>query len=141
MVLWATLRYYSASIIEMAGVHDASQAIWLSSLTSLTNFLFTFVGFYLVERLGRRRLTLASLAGVCLALFLLAGSFEVARLDAPPVSFVDPSSALCSRLTSCTSCVASEQCGFCYQPEAGDDLLTFFQINQRNQPLNQGSRG
>ena len=113
-------RYYSASIIEMSGIHDPSLAIWLSSLTSLTNFLFTFVGFYLVERIGRRPLTLGSLMGVCLSLFLLAGSFYLVNQQTSNVSYKDPSAGVCTQFSSCSSCIASPDCGFCYQPSSGE---------------------
>lgn len=39
-------------------------AIWLAVIPAAVNFMFTFVGLYLVERLGRRKLTLASLVGM-----------------------------------------------------------------------------
>ncbi len=57
-------RYYSATIIKMSGVKSESAAIWLSAVTAATNFVFTFVGLYLVERIGRRSLTIGSLAGI-----------------------------------------------------------------------------
>jgi len=56
-------RYYSATIIKMAGVEDTSTAIWLAALTAFVNFVFTFVGLFLVDRIGRRPLTLGSLCG------------------------------------------------------------------------------
>ena len=56
-------RYYSATIIKMSGVRSESTAIWLSAVTAAVNFVFTFVGLYLVEKIGRRPLTLASLIG------------------------------------------------------------------------------
>ena len=49
----------------MSGVRDVKQAIWLASATAATNFLFTLMGVWLVERVGRRRLTLGSIFGVC----------------------------------------------------------------------------
>lgn len=58
-----TFRYYSATILQMAGVRDVKQAIWLTAATSGTNFAFTLVGVWLVERVGRRKLTLGSLFG------------------------------------------------------------------------------
>ena len=63
-------RYYSATILQMSGVRDVKQAIWLASATAATNFLFTLMGVWLVERVGRRRLTLGSIFGVCVRLSL-----------------------------------------------------------------------
>ena len=56
-------RYYSATIIKMSGVKSDEAAVWLSAVTAAVNFVFTFVGLYLVERIGRRPLTIASLLG------------------------------------------------------------------------------
>lgn len=47
----------------MAGVRDDKTAIWLSAATAFTNFLFTLAGVWLVERVGRRKLTLGSIVG------------------------------------------------------------------------------
>ena len=56
-------RYYSATIIKMSGVENTSTAIWLASVTAFVNFAFTFIGLFLVDRVGRRPLTLGSLSG------------------------------------------------------------------------------
>ena len=40
-----------------------SAAAWLAALVASINFIFTFVGVFLVERVGRRKLTLTSLIG------------------------------------------------------------------------------
>lgn len=45
----------------MAGVKSTQLAIWLSAVTAGVNFLCTFLALYLVEKIGRRLLTLASL--------------------------------------------------------------------------------
>ena len=67
--------YYSATIIQMAGFYDTAKAIWLSALVASVNFLCTFIGIYLVEKVGRRRLTLGSLLGVVLSLaFMIVDS-------------------------------------------------------------------
>jgi SP family myo-inositol transporter-like MFS transporter 13 len=58
-----TVMYYSASIIQMAGIKDYSVAIWLACATASVNFFCTFIGLFLVERVGRRPLTLWSLGG------------------------------------------------------------------------------
>ncbi len=58
-----TCRYYSATIIKMSGVKSDDAAVWLSAVTAAVNFAFTFLGLYLVERIGRRPLTIGSLVG------------------------------------------------------------------------------
>lgn len=72
-----TVMYYSATIIQMSGVRDKSEAVWLSSLTSAANFLCTFIGFFAVERLGRRPLFLLSLGGVFVSLVTLGVGFQL----------------------------------------------------------------
>ncbi|KAG7251805.1 hypothetical protein CRUP_038886 [Coryphaenoides rupestris] len=79
--------YYSATILQMSGIRDDRLAIWLSWSTALTNFLFTLLGVWLVERVGRRKLTLGSLMGTCASLVLLAVGFLLAALHTPPVTF------------------------------------------------------
>ncbi|XP_012587818.1 PREDICTED: proton myo-inositol cotransporter-like [Condylura cristata] len=81
-----TIMYYSATILQMAGVADDRLAIWLASLTAFTNFLFTLVGVWLVEKTGRRKLTLASLAGTTVALLVLALGFLLSARESPHVS-------------------------------------------------------
>ncbi|KAG6615957.1 putative proton myo-inositol cotransporter [Phytophthora cinnamomi] len=80
-----TVMYYGATIIQMAGFTDPTTAIWLSALVSFSNFIFTFVGIYLVERAGRRILTLGSLAGVFFSLVALGGSFYAAEKESVEV--------------------------------------------------------
>lgn len=64
LLTWSSFfRYYSATILQMAGVRDDRQAIWLTAATSGSNFVFTLLGVWLVDRLGRRKLTLGSLLG------------------------------------------------------------------------------
>jgi hypothetical protein len=52
----------------MSGVKSDETAVWYAALMAAVNFLFTFVGLYLVEKIGRRPLTLASQAGRFLCL-------------------------------------------------------------------------
>ena len=85
IVLFLISRYYSASIITMAGVNDTTTAIWLSAATSAVNFVMTFVGLYLVEKSGRRPLILGSLVGSVISLLLLSLSFHIVYLYSPNV--------------------------------------------------------
>ena len=47
----------------MAGITTDIEAIWLSTVTAAVNLLGTVIGLYLVEKIGRRYLTLGSLIG------------------------------------------------------------------------------
>uniref|UniRef100_A0A3Q4HZT0 Solute carrier family 2 member 13 n=1 Tax=Neolamprologus brichardi TaxID=32507 RepID=A0A3Q4HZT0_NEOBR len=102
-----TVMYYSATILQMSGVRDDRLAIWLAGLTTLTNFLFTLLGVWLVERVGRRKLTLGSIIGTCFSLSLLAIGF---LMSAQHILYLQP-------------CMLDPGCGFCYR-ENGSALLT-----------------
>nr|CAD7198345.1 unnamed protein product [Timema douglasi] len=109
-----TVMYYSASIIQMAGIRDYSVAIWLSAATAGVNFLCTFIGLLLVDQLGRRSLTLWSLGGVVVSLITLGLGFWVMNLDSPVISQSGDSNA-CSLARTCAECIeSSAHCGFCY---------------------------
>lgn len=123
--------YYSATIIEMAGIDDRSKAIWLSSLTGFVNFLFTFVGLIFVERLGRRKLILISLTGVALSLLFLSVSFLVARQTSPLITN-KLSNSTCASLSSCTDCVMDSNCGFCFTKDYDHFKASCLIIDKRN---------
>ncbi|TKS73915.1 Proton myo-inositol cotransporter [Collichthys lucidus] len=112
-----TVMYYSATILQMAGVRDDKQAIWLAAATSATNFVFTVVGVWLVERVGRRKLTLGSLLGTGLSLTLLAVGFLLSAQNSPPVTLhpVDSQNSTCRLYGSCEFCMLDPNCGFCYR--------------------------
>ena len=95
------MMYYAAKIISMAGYSDNTQAIWMSAGVASVNFLCTFVGLFLVERIGRRKLLLISLFGVVLSLAFLAVGFQIADLDTPPVTFNETENSFCSAKTDC----------------------------------------
>ncbi|XP_058481007.1 proton myo-inositol cotransporter-like [Solea solea] len=113
------IMYYSATILQMAGVRDDRLAIWLAGITTLTNFLFTLLGVWLVERVGRRKLTLGSIIGTCLSLSLLATGFLISAQHSPPITFhpLDPAMAnsTCSKYQLCEPCMLDPACGFCYR--------------------------
>ncbi|XP_060770919.1 solute carrier family 2 member 13b isoform X2 [Neoarius graeffei] len=112
-----TVMYYSATILQMAGVQDDKTAIWLSAATAFTNFLFTIVGVWLVERVGRRKLTLGSIVGTGISLSVLAVGFLLSAQASPPVNFYpsDPTSnSTCAQYGFCEQCMLDPNCGFCY---------------------------
>ncbi|GAB5573670.1 proton myo-inositol cotransporter [Prionailurus iriomotensis] len=111
--------YYSATILQMSGVEDDRLAIWLASVTAFTNFIFTLVGVWLVEKVGRRKLTFGSLAGTTVALIILALGFLLSAQVSPRITFkpVAPSgqNTTCTRYSYCNECMLDPDCGFCYK--------------------------
>uniref|UniRef100_A0A7N8WJR7 Solute carrier family 2 member 13b n=1 Tax=Mastacembelus armatus TaxID=205130 RepID=A0A7N8WJR7_9TELE len=112
-----TVMYYSATILQMAGVRDDKQAIWLAAATSATNFVFTLAGVWLVETVGRRKLILGSLLGTGLSLTLLAVGFLLSALSSPPVTLhpVSSQNSTCRLYGSCEHCMLDPDCGFCFR--------------------------
>lgn len=101
----------------MAGTSSDEEAIWLAVPVAFTNFIFTFVGLHVVERMGRRKLLLISLAGVIFSLLLLSAAFFIEIQTSPPVSIhqVNITDHGCStKYNHCYSCVGDKYCGFCY---------------------------
>lgn len=110
-----TVMYYSASIIKMAGVRDQHTAIWLAAMTAGINFVFTLVGVWLVERIGRKPLILGSLLGVILSLVVLAVGFQLAAFNSPPITYTQSlDNSSCRAYSSCEGCIDNNACGFCY---------------------------
>ncbi|KAI9835537.1 MAG: hypothetical protein M1819_001988 [Sarea resinae] len=69
-----SLMYFSATIFESLGFASPT----LTSLSiALTNFLFTLAAFYLIDRVGRRRILLFSLPIMVLGLVLSSISFSL----------------------------------------------------------------
>ncbi|KAM4747176.1 proton myo-inositol cotransporter [Rhinophrynus dorsalis] len=114
-----TVMYYSATILQMSGVGDDRLAIWLSALTAFTNFSFTLLGVWLVEKLGRRKLILGSLTGTTIALIVLALGFLLSAQASPKVTFIpsDPlmQNSTCTTYSYCNGCMLDPNCGFCYK--------------------------
>lgn len=72
-----TVIYYAPTIFQMAGVGSAAVSIAATAGVGLINLLATIVAAFLVDRLGRRRLLLISLAGMAAALAVLAVAFFI----------------------------------------------------------------
>lgn len=111
-----TVMYYTASIFEMSGIYSKPKALLMSSITALVNFVFTILGFFLVERLGRRKLILSSLVGVVISLAILGLGFHLAYINGPRISHVDNSTLNndCSAYSTCSECARDSNCGFCF---------------------------
>lgn len=97
-------RYYSASILKIAGFSSSSEAIWLSVAVAFCNFVGSMAGLYLVDRVGRRRLTLVSLFCVCVCLFGIAVAFYLAQHESALVVVAD-GGACGSSVRYCFDCI------------------------------------
>ncbi|KAK3065589.1 hypothetical protein LTS18_000066 [Coniosporium uncinatum] len=87
-----SLMYFSATIFSLVGFRSPT----LTSLSiALTNFAFTLVAFYAIDRLGRRRILLLSIPIMVLGLALCAFAFRYVDLDSqtqstPSRSYLSP---------------------------------------------------
>lgn len=109
----------------MSGIGTEDMAIWLAAAIGFGNFIFTIVGLVLVEKLGRRKLLLGSLAGVILSLFLIGGAFYLAEMNDTHVTFTEAGarSSDCFSVRDCMGCIAKEHCGFCYEKDARGNFI------------------
>ena len=125
-----TVMYYSATIIQMSGIRSKELAVWLAAAIAGVNFILSFVGFYLVEKIGRRLLTLLSLAGVIISLLVLAVGFQMSSHGTPNIKWHDNSTAKnsCFKADSCFDCI-SINCGYCY---FDNTLPLTFDVSQVN---------
>ncbi|MGA9946165.1 MAG: sugar porter family MFS transporter, partial [Candidatus Cybelea sp.] len=70
-----TVIYYGPQIFQMAGIASASASILAQTLVGTVNCLMTLVAIFFVDRIGRKPLLYAGLAGMFAALAALAFAF------------------------------------------------------------------
>lgn len=70
-----TIIYYTATIFQAAGFTDTLGALYATIGVGVVNFLMTFVAIFFTDKLGRKPLLYAGLAGITASLFILGGSF------------------------------------------------------------------
>jgi len=95
-----SVMYFAATIFSLAGFHSPT----LPALTiALTNFFFTFIAFYAIDRIGRRRILLYAIPFMALGLTLCAVAFSSlsSTVDVPSTDRMDiPSSSTSSATIS-----------------------------------------
>ncbi|GJD05887.1 Inositol transporter 1 [Galdieria sulphuraria] len=74
-----SIEYYQASLMEETGL-TAQKAVYSSLIGGGVMFLSTIPAIYLMDRLGRRSLTLTLIPGVCIGLFITGFSFQATAL-------------------------------------------------------------
>uniref|UniRef100_A0A5S6QTW0 MFS domain-containing protein n=1 Tax=Trichuris muris TaxID=70415 RepID=A0A5S6QTW0_TRIMR len=124
------VMFYAASLMKMSGIRNDSTAMWLGSLSGMTNFIGTSIGSYLLERIGRRIVMLWSIAGSVLGLLLMGVSFSLIAHNSLPGRYDESTfmegkyksmmeNDVCFGL-SCDECSYQTNCGFCYVPNVQD---------------------
>jgi sugar porter (SP) family MFS transporter len=82
------ILYYAPEILQSAGL-AAKDSLFNSVAIGATNLLFTFVGLYLIDRIGRKQLLLIGSIGYIISLTIVAWCFR---------THADPVFLLCSLL-------------------------------------------
>lgn len=72
----------------MAGFRDPSTAIWLSNLVAATNAIFTIISIFLIDRIGRRPLLLATIVPAVFMMGFLGFSFYARRNHLIPAQYI-----------------------------------------------------
>jgi len=78
------ILYFAPRIFEMTGLGEQS-ALLQSVGIGVTNFIFTFVGLWLIDRLGRRTLLYIGSFGYILSLGLCAWAFHTENFGIVPI--------------------------------------------------------
>jgi SP family myo-inositol transporter-like MFS transporter 13 len=78
-----TLMYFSATIFAMVGFRQPTAT---AMLIALTNFAFTIVALFAIDRIGRRRILLGSIPVMSLGLLLSALAFAYVNITSPDSS-------------------------------------------------------
>ncbi len=73
--------YYTPIILQMAGFHRVSTAILATVLVGAVNLVATVVSLLLLDRIGRRPLLLAGIAGMALSLAFMGYLFGVKHVS------------------------------------------------------------
>lgn len=68
------ILYYAPEILERAGL-AAKESLFNSIAIGGTNLIFTFVGLYLIDRVGRKKLLIVGSIGYIISLAMVAWSF------------------------------------------------------------------
>lgn len=70
---WNSLMYFSGTIFETVGFSNSSA---VSIIVSGTNFIFTLVAFFSIDKIGRRTILLIGLPGMTMALVVCSIAFH-----------------------------------------------------------------
>ena len=117
-----TIMYYSLEIISMAGF--ITELALMQAIFTMGSFgtIGLVIGFFLIDRVGRRVLAIVSGVGTSLCLFMLAASFSLSATHSPSSAYLPGVADQCSAdpasgvpITTCQTCLAAG-CGYCSLP-------------------------
>ena len=75
-----TVIYYAPTIFKFAGIHAAGPAILAGAGLAMVMWCFHVLAIFLLDRVGRRPLLLAGIAGQIIGLAILGAAFQFQRL-------------------------------------------------------------
>lgn len=75
---WNSLMYFSATIFQTVGFKNSTA---VSIIIAGTNFVFTVAAFFIIDRVGRRKMLLYSMPGMIGALVLCSIAFHFLDID------------------------------------------------------------
>ncbi|KAJ3457825.1 hypothetical protein MRS44_014966 [Fusarium solani] len=81
-----TLMYYSSTLFQIVGFNNP---IAVGTIVTATNWIFTFLSIFLIDRVGRRRLLLWTMWGMPVFLVLAAGVFVRIPIDRDTLELTD----------------------------------------------------
>ncbi|KAK7419091.1 hypothetical protein QQX98_003593 [Neonectria punicea] len=81
-----TLMYYSATLFQIVGFNNP---IAVGTIVTATNWIFTFLSIFLIDRVGRRRLLLWTMWGMPVFLTVAAGVFSKIPIDRDTLELTD----------------------------------------------------
>ncbi|CAG8472106.1 17840_t:CDS:10, partial [Acaulospora morrowiae] len=101
-----TLMYYAATIIKIIGFAATTTAIIYSLAISVSSFIMLMVSKYFIDRIGRRKILLSSMAGTIIGLILFSIGFSFIT------GFVTKQSSCINYENLCSACVSDDRCMF-----------------------------
>lgn len=111
-----TVIYYSGIILQMSGIGNVTNALWNSVIINCVNLLFAIIGVWLVDKVGRRKLSIIGLFGLFISSLCLATTFLMADRYSPWANTTDlVLNDSCSTYRQCGECIRNADCGFCYE--------------------------
>ncbi|CAE1166002.1 SLC2A13 [Acanthosepion pharaonis] len=111
-----TVIFYSGIIIQMSGVGNVSSALWDSVIVNCFSLTFAIIGMWLVDSVGRRKLSIIGLLGLFFSSLCIGTTFLMEAIYSPRVNTTnDFLNDTCSTYSQCNDCVRDADCGFCYE--------------------------